>query len=142
MRFMVLVKANADSEAGVPPPSDQLEAMGRFNEELVKAGVLLDANGLAPTSEGALVSFSGGVPRVIDGPFTEAKELVAGYWVLEVSSRDEVIEWVKRIPADPGAEFEIEIRQVFDDDDFGEHFTDEIRVRHERMAEKIAEQHG
>jgi hypothetical protein len=143
MRFMVMVKASPESEAGIPPTTDQLEAMGRYNDELIKAGVLLDANGLAPSSEGALVDFTDGEPTVIDGPFTEAKELVAGYWVFEVKSREEVIEWVKRVPADSYDEaFEIEIRQVYEPDDFGPGFTDELRERHERMAEKITEQHG
>ena len=94
MRFMVMVKASPESEAGIPPTTAQLEAMGRYNDELIKAGVLLDANGLTPSSEGALVDFTDGEPSVIDGPFTEAKELVAGYWVFEVKSREEVIEWV------------------------------------------------
>jgi hypothetical protein len=117
--------------------------MGRYNDELVKAGVLLDANGLAPSSEGALVSFTDGEPTVLDGPFTEAKELVAGYWVFEVKSREEVVEWVKRVPADSYEEaFEIEIRQVYELDDFGAGLTDDIRERQERISEKIAEQHG
>jgi hypothetical protein len=140
MRFMVLVKSSPETEAGNPPTTEQLEAMGRYNDELIKAGVLLDGNGLAPSSEGALVSFDDGVPTVIDGPFTEAKELVAGYWVFEVKSREEIIEWVKRVPADSYDEaFEIEIRQVYEADDFGESFTDDIRERQDKMAAKLAE---
>ncbi|HEY7596401.1 MAG TPA: YciI family protein [Actinophytocola sp.] len=142
MRFMVMVKGDSDTEAGAPPPTELLDAMTRYNEELVRAGVLLDANGLAPSSDGALVSFSNGEPTVIDGPFAEAKELVAGYWVLDVKSLEEAIEWVKRVPADPDVEAEIEIRPVFEGTDFGEQMTDEIRDRFERMARSIADKRG
>jgi hypothetical protein len=143
MRFMVMVKASQESEAGQPPPTAQLDAMTRYNDELVKAGVLLDANGLAPSSEGALVRFTGGEPTVIDGPFAEAKELVAGYWLIEVKSHDEAVEWVKRIPCGAtGADFDVELRPLFEADDFGDGFTDDIRERQERMAAKIAERHG
>ncbi len=142
MRFMVMVKSDETTETGAPPSGELIEAMSRYNEELVKAGVLLDANGLAPSSDGALVSCSSGVPTVIDGPFTEAKELVAGYWVLEVKSREEVIEWVKRVPADSDTDWEIEIRPLYEGDELGEAYTDDIRERQERMAAKIAEQHG
>ena len=142
MRFMVMVKSDPEAEAGVPPSAKVIESMGRYNEELVKAGVLLDANGLRSSSEGALVSFSNGVPTVLDGPFTEAKELVAGYWVLEVKSREEVIEWIKRLPADPDTDFEVEIRPLYEGEEFGDAYTDEIRERQERMAAKISEQHG
>jgi hypothetical protein len=139
---MVMVKGDSDTEAGAPPPTELLDAMTRYNEELVRAGVLLDANGLAPSSDGALVSFSNGEPTVIDGPFAEAKELVAGYWVLDVKSLEEAIEWVKRVPADPDVEAEIEIRPVFEGTDFGEQMTDEIRDRFERMARSIADKRG
>jgi hypothetical protein len=142
MRFMVLVKSNPESEAGEVPTTAQLEAMSRYNDELVNAGVLLDANGLASSAEGALVQFSDGVPTVLDGPFAEAKELVAGYWLIEVKSREEAVEWVKRVPFDADVETEIEIRQVYEGADFGESFTPEIRDRHEKMDATIAEQHG
>jgi hypothetical protein len=142
MRFMVLVKSDETTEDGSPPSAEMLESMSRYNDELVKAGVLLDANGLRPSAEGALVSFSDGVPTVLDGPFTEAKELVAGYWLLEVKSREEVVEWIKRVPADPDTDWEIEIRPLYEGDEFGEAYTDDIRERQERMAAKIAEQHG
>jgi hypothetical protein len=121
MRFMVLVKANADSEAGVMPSPELLQAMGRYNEELVKAGVLLAGEGLHPSSKGARVRFAGDKRTVIDGPFAETKELVAGFWLFQVRSKEEAIEWVKRAPNPmPGTETEIEIRQVFDAEDFGD----------------------
>jgi len=120
MRFMMKVKANKDSEAGVMPSEELLSAMGKYNEELMKAGVLLDGAGLKPTSKGARVRFSGGKPAVIDGPFTEAKELIAGYWIIQVKSREEAIEWAKRAPAPhgPHQDSEIELRQFFEMDDF------------------------
>ena len=120
MRFMMIVKANKDSEAGVMPSEELLSAMGKYNEELMKAGVLLDGAGLKPTSKGARVRFSGGKPTVIDGPFTEAKELIAGYWIIQVKSREEGIEWAKRAPAPhgPHQDSEIELRQFFEMDDF------------------------
>jgi hypothetical protein len=142
MRFMVMVKANPESEQNVAPSTADLEAMSRYNDELVKAGVLLDANGLTSSADGAIVSFSDGEPTVIDGPFTEAKELVAGYWVLEVKSREEVVEWVKRVPFEGEEEAEIEIRQFYEADDFGPGFTEDLRERQDRMAEKITEQRG
>lgn len=117
MRFMMLVKASKESEAGVLPDEKILAAMAKYNEQLLKAGALLDLSGLQATSKGARVRFSGGKPRVIDGPFTEAKELVAGYWVIQVKSKEEAIEWARRVPFDDG---EIEIRQLFELDDFGE----------------------
>lgn len=121
MRFMVLVKANEDSEAGKLPDAQLLADMGKFNEELVKAGVMLAGEGLHPSSKGARVRFSGSKRTVIDGPFTETKELVAGFWLLEVKSKEEAIEWIKRAPNPmPGTESEIEIRQVFEAEDFGE----------------------
>jgi hypothetical protein len=123
-RFMVFVPANEESEAGVLPPEEALDAMTAYNEELVKAGVMLDGAGLHPTSKGAKVKFSNGKVSVIDGPFTEAKELVAGYWLLEAKSKEEVIEWMKRAPfrqfSEQGGEVQIEIRQLYDLDDFGE----------------------
>ncbi len=121
MRFMMIVKANKDTEAGVMPSEELLSAMGKYNEELMKAGVLLDMAGLKPTSKGARVRFSGGKPTVIDGPFTEAKELIGGYWIIQVKSREEAIEFAKRAPAPhgPNQDSEIEIRQFFEMDDFG-----------------------
>ncbi len=120
MRFMMIVKANKDSEAGVMPSEALISAMGKYNEELMKAGVLLDMAGLKPTSKGARVRFSGGKPTVIDGPFTEAKELIGGYWIIQVRSREEAIEWAKRAPAPhgPQQDSEIELRQFFEIDDF------------------------
>ena len=120
MRFMLLVKADENSEAGVMPSEELLTEMGKFNEELVKAGVMLAGEGLHPSSKGVRVRFQGSDRSVIDGPFTEAKELVAGYWLIEVKSLDEAIEWVKRVPNPTEGESEIEIRQVFEADDFGE----------------------
>jgi hypothetical protein len=142
MRFMVMVKANEQSEENVAPSTEDLDAMSRYNDELVKAGVLLDANGLTSSADGALVQFTDGEPTVIDGPFAEAKELVAGYWVLEVKSREEVVEWVKRVPFEGDEEVEIEIRQVYEADDFGPGFTEDLRERQDRMAAEIEEQRG
>jgi len=133
MRFMVTVKANEDSEAGVMPSEQLLADMGKYNEEMVKAGVLLAGEGLHPSSKGALVKFSGSDRSVIDGPFTEAKELIAGYWLIQVKSLDEAIEWVKRCPNPMDGESEIEIRQVFEAEDFGDEFTPELREQEERI---------
>ncbi|MCA1562284.1 MAG: YciI family protein [Acidobacteria bacterium] len=119
MRFMILVKADKNSEAGVLPDEKLLKEMGKFNEELIKAGVMLAGDGLQPSSKGARVKFSGDKRTVIDGPFTETKELIAGYWLWQVKSKEEAIEWVKRCPNPTGAESEIEIRQVYEDADFG-----------------------
>jgi hypothetical protein len=121
MRFMMIVKANKDSEAGVMPDEKLIDAMTKYNEELTKAGVLLDLSGLQPTSKGARIKFSGGKRTVIDGPFAETKELIAGYWLIQVKSKEEAIEWARRVPAPhgEGAEGEIEIRQLFELDDFG-----------------------
>src|SRR5712671_711582 len=130
MRFMVLVKANKDSEAGVLPDENILKAMGRFNEELVKAGVMLAGEGLHASSKGARVRFSGGKKTVIDGPFTETKELVAGFWLWQVKSKEEAIEWLKRAPFE---DTEVEIRQVFEAEDFGAEFTPELREQEERI---------
>ncbi len=136
MRFMVMVKANEDSEAGVMPSEELLTAMGRYNEELVKAGVMLAGEGLHPSSKGARVRFSGPERTVIDGPFTEAKELIAGFWLIQVKSREEAIEWVKRIPNPTGGESEVELRQVFEADDFGDELTPELREQEARLREQ------
>jgi len=133
MKFMVIVKATKESEAGEMPSTDMLTAMGNYNEELVKAGVLVAGEGLHPSSKGARVKFSGNTRTVVDGPFTETKELIAGFWLLQVRSKDECIEWVKRCPNPFVGESEIEIRQVFDADDFGENFTPELREQEERL---------
>jgi len=136
---MVMVKANQDSEAGVMPSEELLTAMGNFNEELVKAGVLVAAEGLQPSSKGARVKFSGDKRTVIDGPFAEAKELIAGFWLFQVKSKEEAIEWVKRSPNPfPGGESEIEIRQVFEADDFGPELTPEAREQEERLRAQVA----
>ena len=136
MRFMILVKADKDSEAGVMPSTDILAKMGKFNEELVKAGVMLAGEGLAPSSKGARVKFEGTKRTVTDGPFAETKELIAGFWLWQVKSKDEAIEWLKRAPFDGGTE--IEIRQVFEAEDFGAEFTPELRQQEERLREKVA----
>jgi hypothetical protein len=139
MRFMVIVKANKESEAGGLPDEKLLADMGKFNEELVKAGVLLAAEGLHASSKGARVRFSGNKRTVIDGPFSETKELVAGFWLFQVKSLDEAIEWVKRSPNPfPKGESEIEIRRVFEADDFGPEFTPELREREERVGKQMA----
>lgn len=136
MRFMVLVKADKSTEAGVMPSTDLLAKMGKFNEELVKAGVMLAGEGLAPSSKGARVKFDGTKRTVTDGPFAETKELVAGFWLWQCKSKDEAIEWLKRAPFDDGAE--VEIRQVFETEDFGEEFTPELRKQEERIREQVA----
>jgi hypothetical protein len=131
---MILVKADKNSEAGVLPSEKLLTEMGKFNEELVKAGVMLAGEGLQPSSKGARVKFSGDKRTVTDGPFTEAKELIAGFWLWQVKSKEEAIEWVKRCPNPmPGMESEIEIRQVFEAEDFGAEFTPELRKQEERV---------
>ena len=130
MRFMVIVKANKDSEAGVLPDGKILAEMGKFNEELVKAGVMLAGEGLQASSKGARVLFSGSQRKVVDGPFAETKELVAGFWLIQVKSKEEAIEWVKRVPFREGA---IEIRQVFEAEDFGPALTPELRKAEERL---------
>src|SRR3989454_8405042 len=134
MRFMVIVKATKKSEAGIMPSEQLLSEMGKFNEELLKAGVMLAGEGLQPSSKGARVKFSGDKRTVTDGPFTEAKELIAGFWLWQVKSKEEAIEWVKRCPNPmPGMESEIEIRQVFEAEDFGAEFTPELRKQEERV---------
>jgi hypothetical protein len=142
MRVMVLIKANEDSEAGVMPSEELLREMGAYNEELVKAGVMLDGDGLKPSSEGARVHFSGSQRTVIDGPFVETKELIAGYWIWQVESLDEAIEWVKRCPNPMGVESEIEIRPLFEAEDFGEEFTPELREQEERLRARLKAQQG
>ena len=134
MRFMLIVKATKESEAGVMPREELLAEMGKYNEELVKAGVMLAGDGLHPSSRGKRVRFSGGKRTVLDGPFAETKELIAGYWLWQVKSKEEAIEWVKRCPNPmPGTEAEIEIRQVFEAEDFGAEFTPELREQEERL---------
>jgi len=140
MRVMVIVKADKDSEAGVLPDEKLLAEMTKYNEELAKAGVMLAGEGLHPSSKGARVKFSGDKRTVIDGPFAEAKELIAGYWLLQVKSLEEAIEWVKRAPNPfPDKESEIEIRQVFESEDFGDEYTPELRKKEEQLAKQMAE---
>ena len=138
MRFMIIVKASKDSEAGVLPSQELLTEMGKFNEELVKAGVMIAGEGLQPSSKGARVRFSGTKRTVIDGPFPETKELIAGFWLWQVKSREEAIEWVKRCPNPHLEDGEVEIRQVFEPEDFGEALTPELREKEERMRLKAA----
>ena len=138
MRFMVMVKANATTEAGVMPDEKMLSEMGKFNEELVKAGVMLAGEGLQSSSKGARVKFSGDKRTVIDGPFAEAKELIAGYWIWQVKSLAEAIEWARRCPNPTGEEGELEIRQIFEAEDFGAEFTPELREQEERLRSEIA----
>jgi hypothetical protein len=140
MRFMAIVKASESSEAGELPSAELLEEMGKFNEELVKAGVLLAGDGLQPSSKGARVVFSGGQRKVIDGPFAETKELIAGYWLLELGSLEEAIEWMKRVPNPTGDDGQIEIRQVFEAEDFGAAMTPEQIEAERTMAQRAAAQ--
>ena len=135
MRFMVIVKADKDSEAGVMPSEKMLKEMGDFNEQLVKAGIMLAGEGLHPSSKGKRIRFSGSGSNVVDGPFAETKELVAGFWLLQAKSIDEVVEWIKRAPFEAGAE--LEIRPVFEAEDFGEAFTPELREQEERLRAQI-----
>lgn len=135
MRFMVMVKADKSSEAGVLPTRDLLAEMGKFNEELVKAGVMLAGEGLQPSSKGSRVKFSKGKKTVIDGPFAETKELIAGFWLWQVRSKEEAIEWLKRAPFE---DTEVEIRQVFEAEDFGAEFTPELREQEERLRKQVA----
>jgi len=138
MRFMVFVPGSPESEAGEMPSTDLLEEMTKYNEELVKAGVMLAGDGLQPTSKGARIRFDGADRTVIDGPFTEAKEIVAGYWIWECASRDEAIEWLKRAPFDGGTE--IELRPIFELDDFGDELTPELREANERLEQQAKSQ--
>jgi len=140
MRVVVLVKANADTEAGVMPSEQMLSEMGKYNEELVKAGIMLDGQGLHPSSRGARIKFSGTRRSVVDGPFAETKELVAGFWVWQVRSMDEAIEWAKRCPNPTGDESVLEIRPVFEAEDFGAEFTPELREREARLRSEIESQ--
>jgi hypothetical protein len=138
MKFMVIVKADKNSEAGVMPDEKLLAAMGKFNEELVKAGVMLAGEGLHPSSKGARVRFSGSDRKVINGPFSQTNELVAGFWLWKCASLQEAIDWVKRCPNPMPGESEIEIRQIFEADDFGEAFTPELRAQEERLRDEMA----
>ncbi len=139
MRFMVMVKATQDSEQGAMPSEELLAAMGRFNEELAQAGVMLAGEGLQPSSKGARVRFDGASRSVVDGPFAETKELVAGYWIWQCKSLDEAIEWVKRCPNPMPGPSEIEIRQIFEAEDFGAEFTPELREQEERIRAQIGD---
>jgi hypothetical protein len=136
MRFMMIVKASEDSEAGVMPTEQELAEMGAFNDELVKAGIMLSGEGLHPTSKGVRIRYDGATRTVVDGPFTESKELIGGFWLIQVKSLDEAIEWARRVPFREG---EVEIRQVFEMDDFGPEFTPELREQEERQRARMAE---
>ena len=139
MRFMVIVKATEDSEAGIMPEEKLLAAMGAYNEQLVRAGIMLAGEGLQPSQKGARVRFSGRARTVVDGPFSETKELIAGFWIWQVKSREEAIEWVKRCPNPMAGDSEIEIRQVFENEDFGEELTPELREQEDRIRAKLGE---
>ena len=138
MRFMVIIKATKDTEAGVMPDQQLLTDMGTFNEELVKAGIMQSGEGLHPSSKGKRIKFSGSKRTVVDGPFAETKELIAGYWVWQTRSLEEAVEWARRIPNPTGAEGEVEIRQVFEADDFGAEFTPELREQEDRLRAEMA----
>ena len=138
MRFMVIIKATKDTEAGVMPDQQLLTEMGNFNEELVKAGIMQSGEGLHPSSKGKRIKFSGSKRTVVDGPFAETKELIAGYWVWQTKSLEEAVEWARRIPNPTGAEGEVEIRQVFEADDFGAEFTPELREQEDRLRAEMA----
>ncbi len=142
MRVMVIVKATKNSEAGVMPDEELIAAMGKYNEELVKAGIMLDGDGLQPSAKGKRVRFSGSQRTVIDGPFAETKELIAGYWIWQLDSLEEAIEWAKRCPNPMRGEAELEIRPIFEADDFGEAYTPELREHNQRLQEEINKQHG
>jgi hypothetical protein len=139
MRVMVQVKANEETEAGVPPSTEMLSEMGAYNEELVKAGIMLAGEGLHPSSKGVRIRFSGDQRSVVDGPFTETKELVAGYWLWQVRDMDEAIEWAKRCPNPTGAESVLELRPVFEAEDFGDNLTPELREQEERLRSQVEE---
>jgi hypothetical protein len=139
MRFMILLKSDADTEAGVMPDPSVFEEMGKFNEELVKAGAMLAGEGLQPSSKGARISFKAGSATVTDGPFAEAKELIAGFWIIQAKSKEEAIEWAKRAPL---KDAEVEVRQVFENEDFGDALPPEVLDQEERLRAQIAEQHG
>lgn len=138
MRFMVMVRATKESEAGVLPTEEQLTTMGKYNEELVRAGIMLAGEGLQPSSKGARIRFSGDKRAVIDGPFSETKELIAGFWLWQCRSKEEAIEWAKRCPNPMPGESELEIRQVFEAEDFGDEFTPELREQERLLGEKMA----
>ena len=138
MRFMIILKSDSNTEAGVMPTEQELTDMGNYNEELVKAGVMLAGEGLQPSSKGARVQFSDGKTTVLDGPFSETKELIAGFWLIQVKSKDEAVEWVKRVPIAATQETEIEIRQVFEAEDFGNEFTPELREQEDRLRAQSA----
>jgi len=140
MRFMVMVPANKESEAGIMPDEKILNEMGKFNEEMVKAGIMLAGEGLQPSSKGVRIRYENGKTTVKDGPFTESKELIAGFWLLQARSTDEIVAWMKRAPF--GGGFEIEIRPIFELEDFGKALTPEIREREERLRRQVAEQRG
>lgn len=140
MRVMVIVKANSDSEAGVMPTERMLTEMGKYNEELVKAGIMLAGEGVHPSSKGARVYFGRGAPKVVDGPFAETKELIAGFWLWQVKSMDEALAWAKRIPNPDGAESNVELRRIFEADDFGDALTPELREQEERLRATSAAQ--
>ena len=138
MRFMIIVKASPESETGILPSEELMTAMGNFNEDLIKAGILVDCDGLQPSSKGARVRFSGDQRTVIDGPFAETRELIAGYWLWQVKSKQEAIDWVKRCPNPmPGTDAEIEIRQVYEAEDFGDEFSPALREQEERLREQM-----
>lgn len=139
MRFMAMVKSDANSEAGVMPSEQLLAEMNRFNEEMVKAGIILAGEGLQPSSKGVRIKFSGADRTVVDGPFTEAKELIAGFWIIDVKSKEEAIEWMKRCPNPMVSDSEIELRPLFEADDFGEALTPELRAEEERMRQTLAD---
>lgn len=139
MRFMVMIKANQDTEAGVMPSEEVLAAMGQYNKELVNAGVMLGGEGLHPSSRGARVRFSDGQTSVVDGPFVETRELIAGYWLFQTGSLQETIDWVKRCPASAIGDSEIEIRQIFEAEDFGAEFTPELREQEDRLRARISQ---
>jgi hypothetical protein len=140
MKVVVLVKGNKDSEEGVMPSTEMLTAMGNYNDELVKAGIMLAGEGLHPSAKGAKVKFSGDKRSVVDGPFSEAKELIAGFWIWQVRSMDEALEWAKRCPNPTGEESELEIRQVFEAEDFGEAYTPDLRAQEDRQRAQIESQ--
>jgi hypothetical protein len=140
MRVIVFVKANEDTEAGMPPDTEMLTEMGKYNEELVKAGIMLDGNGLQPSSAGARVHFSGDQRKVVDGPFAESKELVAGYWLWQVRDMDEALEWAQRCPNPTGEESVLELRPVYELEDFGDAVTPEVREQDQRLRSALEEQ--
>lgn len=140
MRFMVIVRATADSESGAMPSEELLTQMGQYNEQLLKAGVLVGGEGLHPSAKGARVRFSGAQRQVVDGPFAETKELIAGYWLFRTQSLQEAIEWVKRAPNPGDGQSEIEIRQIFDAEDFGAEFTPELRAQEDRLRDQLEAQ--